>query len=1322
MSRRNRFGFGRKQDSKSARHRFRPVAVDLEGRTLLSAVLISGLSDPVGVTTDSAGDIYVSLAGNPTPPDPVGDVAEYALNSAGNYQFDKDVMIWSGPDDYPGPLLTLGSSAALPLLATSDILEITTNGLLQWYQPSTGDGGFYGDTLTLLSTNASHVYDVETGQYDNYGTVYLTGASFGDFAAYDGTLLVSGESGGYDFILQVICSDNDGRVYESLTLLLQSPAAEGANVPPGIAVNASGMALTTLVGSSGAYEPIAFNALFNLGYGPSPEVPSLLGGFSPTVYSVGATLDGDGDFVLGGLIGPASDASPGYLTISPNLVQYGLAYSTPSSPNAAAPDPWGIDIPAGVGGFVFAVNNSAGEVLADDVFMPSYIPQQIEQAYGVNQLTFTGTNGTTVDGNGAGQTIAILDYDKDPTIQSDLSVFDQEFGIADPPEFEQINNLDLPNDTDDDDLLETTLDVEWAHAIAPAANILLFDFGATGSGLTDIMNEIQYMEQNYPSVSVVSISYGEAELELSYSGWYQTHYDSVFQAPGVTFLVSSGDSGAYGDYNDKQNTTFTTNDPASSPDVVAVGGTSLYLEPNGDYPGTGFDGEIGWSVGSDPWWSPVASSGGGISEFEAEPSWQKQVVPQSIDDTDGRAVPDVAWDANPNTGFYIYTSALGGWLANVGGTSDAAPQWAGLIAITDQEREQGDGITAPLTGYDQTLPALYSLPSSDFNNILYGNNGYAVPSGGGYNLVTGLGSPIANLLVPALAAYESDSVVTTQPPSSITAGQDFGLTVTVEDGFGDVVTSYNGPVTISLGNNPGGGSLGGTLSVNAVNGVATFSELTLDTAGTGYTILATGNGLTNATTDSFNVTAAAASRLIVTAEPPASVVAGAGVSFTITAEDAYGNVATGFDGSVTATLPGASSGVTLNAVNGVASFNIDVQQTGTYMYTVSSAGLTSATTTSVTVTPAAPAQLVVTSEPPGSINQGADFGLTITAEDKYGNVATSFTADVTIALASNPSGSNLGGALTVQADAGVAAFADLTLNKPGNGYTIAASASGLAAATTSAIDVTVVASQLVITTQPPVSVTAGSAFGLQITAEDSNGNVASSFSGSVTIALENNPGNATLGGALHGHSGPGGGHFCRIDSEQGRDRLHAPSQQWQLVACDHRRVQRGARGACATRRDEPAALERDGRLHVRAERPGRGRLRQSGDRLQRQCRGCALQQPRRRQPGRRAECDTRRRGRKSGGIDTRQGRDRVYARGFQQWPHVGDHSRVQRGRRHGVAARRDHTAAIERDGRLGLRVERRDRGPVRQYRPVVEQRASRSRSWPIPATASWVAR
>ena len=115
----------------------------------------------------------------------------------------------------------------------------------------------------------------------------------------------------------------------------------------------------------------------------------------------------------------------------------------------------------------------------------------------------------------------------------------------------------------------------------------------------------------------------------------------------------------------------------------------------------------------------------------------------------------------------------------------------------------------PLTGNTQTLPALYSLPAADFHDIVHGNNGD--PAGPGYDLTTGLGTPVANLLVPDLAGYQMPGQMTikTEPPASVVVGSTFGLTVQVEDGLGNPVSG--GTVTVALANNPGNAILGGTL-------------------------------------------------------------------------------------------------------------------------------------------------------------------------------------------------------------------------------------------------------------------------------------------------------------------------------------------------------------------------------------------------------------------------------------------------------------------------------------------------------------------------------
>ena len=271
--------------------------------------------------------------------------------------------------------------------------------------------------------------------------------------------------------------------------------------------------------------------------------------------------------------------------------------------------------------------------------------------------------------------------------------------------------------------------------------------------LIDAMHEASLL----PGVSVVTLSYGEAEYGLTESGINETSLDSNFTTTGVTFLAASGDSGAYGNGGRE----VAVNYPAASPDVISVGGTSIDIDGAGDYPGTGDTGEIGWGYGGNS--GSDGGSGGGLSDAEQEPAWQSAAISTSIDSTGARAVPDVAMDSGVAQEYDVFSSTLSGssdsssavgWLGDAG-TSAASPIWAGLIAIADQGREL-EGAHA-LTGYTQTLPALYSLPSADFHDIISGNNGYA--AGPGYDLVTGLGTPVANLLVPGpreLSACQPD--------------------------------------------------------------------------------------------------------------------------------------------------------------------------------------------------------------------------------------------------------------------------------------------------------------------------------------------------------------------------------------------------------------------------------------------------------------------------------------------------------------------------------------------------------------------------------------
>ncbi len=357
-----------------------------------------------------------------------------------------------------------------------------------------------------------------------------------------------------------------------------------------------------------------------------------------------------------------------------------------------------------------------------------FSPAQVRAAYGIDGVTFDGTAGT-----GAGQTIAVVVAYDDPKFvdtgtagfaASDLHAFDQQFGIADPPSFTKVDQngsgTSLPG-TDPtggwED--ETSLDVEWAHATAPAANLVLVE--CYSDGLNDlIQGGVQYA-RNRAGVSVVSMSFAAPEAAS------ETTYDPDLTTPaghqGVTFLAAAGDSGSPAEY------------PAASPDVVGVGGTTVSIY------GTSYSGETGLSNG-----------GGGVSAYEPKPAYQFGLTQSAT----RRETPDVSFEANHNAnGNDVYDSYNGGadpWYS-VGGTSFAVPVWAGLVAQADQGRAKlGYGT---MDGATQTLPRLYYLNQSDFHDVTTGNNGN--PAGAGYDLVTGRGTPVANKLVPDLAGGASVS-------------------------------------------------------------------------------------------------------------------------------------------------------------------------------------------------------------------------------------------------------------------------------------------------------------------------------------------------------------------------------------------------------------------------------------------------------------------------------------------------------------------------------------------------------------------------------------
>src|SRR5213076_65848 len=243
----------------------------------------------------------------------------------------------------------------------------------------------------------------------------------------------------------------------------------------------------------------------------------------------------------------------------------------------------------------------------------------------------------------------------------------------------------------------------------------------------------------------------------------------------------------------------------------------------------------------------------------------------------------------------------------------------------------------------------------------------------------------------------------------------------------------------------------------------------------------------------------------------------------VRALDAFGNLATGFSGSVAVALGANPGGATLSgttavaAVSGVATFfDLSLNKTGTgYTLTASSTGFAPVTSAAFDITPGTATQLAFTGQPSTTV-AGAAISPTVqvTALDPAGNLVPGFTGNVIVALGNNPGGSTLGGTTTVAAVGGVASFSTLTLDKTGTSYWLTATAAGLSTATSSSFNITAgVATQLVFGTQPSTTVANRLITpAVKVRALDALGNVATGFTGAVAIALGSNPGGSTLSG------------------------------------------------------------------------------------------------------------------------------------------------------------------------------------------------------------------
>lgn len=486
-----------------------------------------------------------------------------------------------------------------------------------------------------------------------------------------------------------------------------------------------------------------------------------------------------------------------------------------------------------------------------------YNPTQIRHAYGFDQLLATGINGT-------GQVIGIVDAYGNPDIQTDLNTFCNQFGLTS-------TTVKILGTTGRNTGwgLETALDVEWAHVVAPNATIILSV--AKSSSYLDLLAAIDAAVK--AGATVVSMSWGGSESSA------ETTYDSHFSSPsGVTFVASSGDSA--------EGTGVEW--PASSPYVVGVGGTSVYLDANGNKTAP----EVAW-----------ADSGGGLSTVELMPAYQTGWF-QTGWPTTYRGVPDVSYLADPNTGVEVYDAQYGGWYV-VGGTSVGAPQWAALIALANQARGSAGTLTSPnanIYSLANTTPATtpYTINPVNFFDVTTGSDGSDQDdlAGMGYDLVTGVGTPMANNLVPAMAPPDFSVSVT---PGSQTVAPNGIATYTVTiDYFG----GFTGTVNLSVTGEPGSPTWSSSsLSAPGTSTLTVPAGATADT----YTLTITGTSASGSPSHSVTATLVVATPdFSISASPTSqSVSAGSSTTYNVTVTPSGG-----FTGSVALTASGLPTGVT----------------------------------------------------------------------------------------------------------------------------------------------------------------------------------------------------------------------------------------------------------------------------------------------------------------------------------------------------------------------------------------------------------------------------
>ncbi|MBA3824976.1 MAG: peptidase S53 [Ktedonobacterales bacterium] len=457
-----------------------------------------------------------------------------------------------------------------------------------------------------------------------------------------------------------------------------------------------------------------------------------------------------------------------------------------------------------------------------------YTPSELRTAYDMNSLISSA--------NGAGQTVAIFELDGYKT--TDVNTYLSNYGLGSANYSNVL--VDGATNTAGAGAIEVELDMEVVSAIAPGAAQKIYIGPNTTAGVNDTYNRI--VTDNVAKVS--STSWGLCEASSGTSELQSLN--NIFTqaaAQGQAIYSASGDSGAY----DCNNTSLAVDSPSDDPNVVGVGGTNLQTGTGGTYTS-----ESVWSCTTCTQRSAKGSGGGGgLSTFFAKPSYQTGPGVSNSFSNGKRQLPDVSADADPNSGYSIYCtvtasgcSATSGW-TSVGGTSAAAPLWAGLSADVNQYLIAQSKPT--LGSASASLYALFNTAQtfSAYHDVTSGNNLF-YPATSGYDQASGIGTPDVWNIARDLAGASgggSPPTVTSFSPTSGAVGT--GVTLTGTNFTGATAVKFNGTsATFTVVSST---SISATVPTGATTGTISVTN----TAGTGtsatsFTVTTTGgSGVTN---------------------------------------------------------------------------------------------------------------------------------------------------------------------------------------------------------------------------------------------------------------------------------------------------------------------------------------------------------------------------------------------------------------------------------------------------------------------------------------------